>query len=228
MTAGSPILTDTGATFAAGDVGKVIVVYGADSIGVYGGLETTILSRQSTTQITLAANATNTVTAATYVYGGTVRTFELGSDGMGGAFIDLTPYDAQAVGAVTLDTQSGATGTLLSSATPDYQAVWQNYDSGAYNGIDIYSTAATSYSTLTPVGARRLASVGGVWGYPPMALADIEQACIEQVRAWLKEQQIMRTPNFDSSASGAIELRGALLPWVMRTLDLHKRLVVAV
>lgn len=228
MTAGSAVLTDTNAAFAASDVGKAIVVYGAGAVGVYGALETTILSRQSATQVTLNANAVNTVTGASYVYGGTTRTFELASDGMGGAFIDLTPYDAQSLGVVTLDTQGGATGTVLSAAAPDYQAVWQNYDNGAYNGIDIYSTASTSYSTITPVGVRRLATVTGVWGWPAMALADIEHACVEQVRAWLKESQIMRTPNFDSSPGGAIELRGALLPWVMRTLDMHRRMTVAV
>jgi hypothetical protein len=228
MTAGSAILTDTNANFQAGDVGKVIVVYGAGVLGVYAALETTILSRTSATQVTLSQNAANTVSGAAYTYGNATRTFELQSDGYGGAFVNLAPGDAQAVGAVTLDTQGGATGTLLSASTPDYQGVWQNYETGAYSGIDIYSTASTSYSTITPVGVRRLVTVSGVWGWPTPALYEIEHACVEQVKAWLKESQVMRTMNYDASATSAIEVRGALLGWVMRELDMHKRYVVAV
>lgn len=228
MTAGSAILTDAAAAFATTDVGKAIVVYGAGTLGVYAALETTILSRTSATQVTLSANAVNTVSGATYTYGGATRTFELGSDGYGGAFVNISPGDAQAIGTVTLDTQAGATGTLLSASTPDYQGVWQNYETGVYNGIDIYSTASTSYSTVLPVGVRRLVSVTGVWGWPVLALYEIEHACVEQVKAWLKENQVMRTANFDSSPSGAIETRGALLPWVMRELDMHRRMTVAV
>lgn len=228
MTAGSAILTDAAAAFAAGDVGKAIVVYGAGSQGVYAALETTILSRQSATQVTLSANAVNTVTAATYTYGGATRTFPLTSDGYGGAFINFSQGDAQALGVVTLDTQAGAVGTVLSAATPDYQGVWENYDTGTYSGIDVYSTASTSYSTLIPVGARRMVSVTGVWGWPTLALYEIEHACIEQVKVWLKENQVLRTPNFDASPTGAIEQKGALLPWVIRELNMHARFTVAV
>lgn len=227
MTAGSAVLTDANANFQTGDVGKVIVVYGAGVLGVYAALETTILSRTSATSVTLAANAANTVTGATYTYGNATRTFELQSDGYGGAFLSLSPSDAQAIGSVTLDTQAGATGTVLDGTVPDYQGVWQNFETGVYTGVDIYSTAATSYSTVLPVGVRRLATVVGVWGWPAPALYEIEHACVEQVKAWLKENQVMRTLNYDASATGAIETRGALLAWVMRELDMHKRMTVA-
>lgn len=227
MTAGSATLTDANASFQTTDVGKVIVVYGAGSTGVFAALPTTILSRTSATVVTLSANALNTVSGATYTYGNATRSFELGSDGYGGAFIDFGRTDAQAIGAVTLDTQAGASGTLLSAATPDYQGVWQNYDTGTYGGIDIYSTASTSYSTVLPIGVRRLTTVTGVWGWPAVALDDIEHACIEQVKAWMRENQVLRTPNYDASPTGAIETRGALLPWVMRLLDTHKRMTVA-
>jgi hypothetical protein len=74
MTSGSAVLTDSEANFVAGDVGKPIYVWGAyashgsDFLGV---LETTIASRQSATQVTLAATATKTAVNMPYSLGGT-------------------------------------------------------------------------------------------------------------------------------------------------------------
>jgi hypothetical protein len=66
ITNGAAILTSASGTFTAQDVGKPIRVPGAGPAA--GNLDTTILSRQSATQVTLAANASTTVTTANYIY----------------------------------------------------------------------------------------------------------------------------------------------------------------
>lgn len=66
MTNGSAVLTSASGTFSAVDVGKPIRVPGAGNAG--GNLDTTILSRQSATQVTLATNALTSVTTANYLY----------------------------------------------------------------------------------------------------------------------------------------------------------------
>lgn len=65
ITSGSPNLTATGASFAPGDVGKLISVPGAGASG--GILSTTILSYTSPTQIVLNTNAATTVSAVSKV-----------------------------------------------------------------------------------------------------------------------------------------------------------------
>jgi hypothetical protein len=67
MTASSAVLTDTNAAFTAADIGKVITVVGAGAAGV--DLSTTIASQQSTTQVTLTAAASTTVSGAMYGFG---------------------------------------------------------------------------------------------------------------------------------------------------------------
>ncbi len=69
ITSGAATLTVTAGTFAAGDVGKTIVVPGAGAAGA--DLKTTISAVGSTTSITLAANASTTLTSAskTLTYG---------------------------------------------------------------------------------------------------------------------------------------------------------------
>jgi hypothetical protein len=74
MSSGSAVLTDPGANFQVGDVGKNIIVYGAgtqtgSSVGFF--LNTTIASFGSATSVTLAANAGTTVTGAIYSYSST-------------------------------------------------------------------------------------------------------------------------------------------------------------
>ncbi len=63
----SAVLTSNTASFAAGDVGKKIAV--STNNGAVGMLVTTISSRQSATQVTLAATATANVTNATVLWG---------------------------------------------------------------------------------------------------------------------------------------------------------------
>jgi len=62
ISSGSPNLTATGASFAPGDVGKLIAVQGAGASG--GILSTTILSYTDATHVVLAANAGTAVSAA--------------------------------------------------------------------------------------------------------------------------------------------------------------------
>jgi hypothetical protein len=72
MTSGTAVLTDPNGNFpASGMAGKNIIVYMAgtqtgSSLGFF--LNTTIVSRDSATQLTLAANAGTTVTGAIYTY----------------------------------------------------------------------------------------------------------------------------------------------------------------
>lgn len=66
ITSGAAILTSASGSFTAQDVGKPIRVPGAGAAA--GNLDTTILSYQSATQVTLAANASTSVTTANYVY----------------------------------------------------------------------------------------------------------------------------------------------------------------
>ena len=67
MTNGSNILTSATATFVVGDIGKMINVTGAGVAGKP--LVTTIATRISATQVTLAINASTTVSAKTIRYG---------------------------------------------------------------------------------------------------------------------------------------------------------------
>lgn len=67
MTSSSAVLTSASASFSANDVGKLIVVAGAGATG--GDLSTTILSRQSPTQVTLSATAGTTITNSYVTYG---------------------------------------------------------------------------------------------------------------------------------------------------------------
>lgn len=74
MTAGSAVLTCASTVpFTAGDVGKVIAVYGAGPVvtGHVVPLATTIASYQSAGQVTLAAPAATSVTASEHVVWGT-------------------------------------------------------------------------------------------------------------------------------------------------------------
>lgn len=66
ITSGTAILTSASGTFAKSDEGKPIRVPGAGAAA--GNLDTTILSFQSATQVTLAANASTSVTTANYIY----------------------------------------------------------------------------------------------------------------------------------------------------------------
>lgn len=66
ITSGLAVLTSASGTFTAADQGKTIMVRGAGAAGVP--LVTTILTYTSATQVTLAANASTTVTGALYVY----------------------------------------------------------------------------------------------------------------------------------------------------------------
>ena len=180
ITAGAAVLTSASANFQASDVGKAVVVYGAGVLGPNGMLETTILSRQSATQVTLAANAVNTVSGALYVYGAVTRTFELTGDGYGNALIDFGPYFAQTISGVTIDVQGGAAGTALDPTAIDYQPIAVAEWDGLYSGIEVYSWWGVRYSTTLPWNARRLVTVTGLWGWPQVP-PDIENAVIGQV-----------------------------------------------
>ncbi len=67
ITSGAAIFTSAGASFTTADVGKRITIGRAGASNIT--FTTTILSRQSATQVTLAANAGATVTGASYGYG---------------------------------------------------------------------------------------------------------------------------------------------------------------
>lgn len=67
ITTGTAVLTSAGASFAATDVGKVVVVAGAGAAGAK--LVTTIAGYTSATQVTLTAGAGTTVSGATFFYG---------------------------------------------------------------------------------------------------------------------------------------------------------------
>ena len=76
ITASANVLTVTGASFVSGDIGKVILVPGAGTLGSYSNpsyqtLATTITGVNSSTQVTLAANASNTLSSVstTVTYG---------------------------------------------------------------------------------------------------------------------------------------------------------------
>jgi predicted peptidase/lysophospholipase L1-like esterase/chitodextrinase len=67
ITAGSSTLTRTGSNFVVGDAGKIIEIFGAGSGGT--NLTTTILTVISGTQVTLAVNASTTVSNSIIRYG---------------------------------------------------------------------------------------------------------------------------------------------------------------
>jgi hypothetical protein len=69
-TSGSPVITSASANFTSADVGKYIMIHGANgaAVGSYPVI-TTIISRQSATQVTLGANAGASVNNCPAVYG---------------------------------------------------------------------------------------------------------------------------------------------------------------
>lgn len=67
ITSGTPTLTSATASFTAGDVGKKVYVEGAGTAGAM--LATTISAYVNSTTVTLAANASTTVSGATALYG---------------------------------------------------------------------------------------------------------------------------------------------------------------
>jgi hypothetical protein len=69
ITASTSTLAATGASFTSADVGKTIAVYGAGVIGNGFAHVTTIQAVTSSTQVTLAANASTTVSGSRAVYG---------------------------------------------------------------------------------------------------------------------------------------------------------------
>lgn len=80
ITSGTNILTSATAAFISGDVGKPISVVGAGAAGPMNNLFTTIAGFTSSTQVTLTANATNTVSAAYMAYGTDNRTPFINTD----------------------------------------------------------------------------------------------------------------------------------------------------
>ncbi len=79
ITTGTAILTSATAGFNASMVGNTITVNGAGSAG--GNLVTTILSWQSLTQVTVAANASTTVSGATTTWGTANQRYGIGIAG---------------------------------------------------------------------------------------------------------------------------------------------------
>lgn len=67
ITSGTATLTSASGTFSSADIGKPIVVSGAGPAGLP--LVTTIASINSATSVVLSANASTTVSSASYVYG---------------------------------------------------------------------------------------------------------------------------------------------------------------
>jgi len=227
MTAGAAVLTSAGANFQAGDVGKAIVVYGAGVSGSTGKLETTILSRQSSTQVTLAANAANTVTGAQYVYGLVTRTFDLTGDGHGNGSLDFWPGAAQAVTSVLLDTQGGAAGTNLDASAFDYQSDPLSEPTGVYTGLTVYSWGAAQFSLATPWGVTRQAQVTGLWGYPQVP-PDVENAVIGQVLDNLNAsyRQLSNSPIAGDIPEPGTVRRSGMNAQLRSTMDMYKRWVV--
>ena len=86
MTAGQAVLTSTRNPFTAGMVGFPVMVGGAGQSGAT--LTTSVLSFQSPGQVTLAANASTTVTAAAVVGAGDMATLERAADDFATKFPD--------------------------------------------------------------------------------------------------------------------------------------------
>jgi hypothetical protein len=229
MTAGSPVLTSATANFVVGDVGKLVVVYGAGNLGFIGKLETTILSRQSATQVTLAANAANTVSGAQYVYGAVARVVEMTGDGYGNGWINFAPGVAQTVSGVLLDTQGGQAGTALDPAAFDYQVEPLGEQAGVYNALRVYSWGAAQFSLATPWGINRQATVTGLWGYPVVP-PDIELAVIGQVIDNLNNSYriVSNTPiPGDSFEPSTPNRRSGMNAQLRSTMDQYKYWTVA-
>lgn len=227
MTAGSAVLTSASANFVTGDVGKAIVVYGAGVAGSLGKLETTILSRSSATNVTLADAAVNTVTNAQYVYGASTRTFTMTGDGYGNGSVDFYPGAAQMITTATIDTQGGAAGTILDPAAFDYQADPLSEPAGVYSGLTVYSWGALQFSLATPWGITRQAQVSGIWGYPQVP-PDVENAVIGQVLDNLNASYRILSNNpipGDIPDPGTVR-RSGMNAQLRSTMDMYKRWTV--
>jgi hypothetical protein len=94
VTSGSPTLTSATAAFTAQDAGKAIRIYGAGPSGQ--DLVTTILSYTNSTTVTLATNASSTITGDTIVYGtdnvpAIQAAIDAANDGGGDAVVIIPP-----------------------------------------------------------------------------------------------------------------------------------------
>lgn len=121
-TNGSAVITSASANFVTADVGKSIMINGANGT-TSTPLITTILSRQSATQVTLNANAGATATNCQAVYGTDDTTAINNAVTAAGDYAKANQFFAEVVfGAKTYMLTSGPTQTGNGTSTPTFNS----------------------------------------------------------------------------------------------------------
>ncbi len=193
ITSGAAILTSaTGAVFKSTDVGKVIVVSGAGVAGAP--LKTTILTFTSSTQVTLNANASTSVTTANIVWGtddtaaiqsAILAAYDALSGNVyfpNGIYIINGAMQTSIDGAIPnsqlyirhgLDTQPGRRSiTLQGESSPQIPVFNASVN---WNGAILYSTfATTSGSVQSVLGGIGASGSSAGFGFTDTYLKDIQ------------------------------------------------------
>jgi hypothetical protein len=167
ITSGAAILTSAKGRFRAADVGAAITVSGAGVAGAT--LTTTILTYTSATQVTLASNASTTVTNATATWdfqAGTQATLKLrvsnafNAESSGPFLLGLTEPDTP-----TLALQAG--GTKMEALTRSAKVTRIRTATGAESNASPQSVTVTPTTTdkLRVTLANDVESGSDAWGY---------------------------------------------------------------
>lgn len=151
ITTGTNVLNVTGGVFSTNDIGKAIIVGGAGAAGAV--LATTISGRNSSTQVTLTANASTTVTNQGITYG-TDNSTALQSAldaARGGRLMIERPTNGYALASqVSITPSSGSQVFLSILGSGSFNAFrW----AGA-NGTAVFRTLGHKRSRVETVGLR--------------------------------------------------------------------------
>lgn len=161
-TAGSPTVTCTSANWKSSDVGKMVVLY-TDATNITD-LQTTILTVNSGTSITLADNSPVTLTSGILVYGtdntvplqtaidalfsqggGTLQ-FGNGIYMIGGVPVNRTPYERS-----VLTFPVGDTSQSTNAVTYVLRGVSPQYEQTFYRSTDVATNGTIFYCASTPI-----------------------------------------------------------------------------
>jgi hypothetical protein len=176
ITSGTAILTSATGAFVTADTGKAITVAGAGPAG--GLLTTTILSYTSATQVTLATNASTTVSGANYSYSRAVDVGQIGRLTQDLAFISrgsrgflFSTFAAEAP-ALQITQASGGSATAygLQISQNSAAAALQLSQNAAATGLNISQSGAGVGLVLSQNGANHGMQINqnsggsGFWG----------------------------------------------------------------
>lgn len=149
---------------------------------------------------------------------GAVRTFEV-ELGFDGGFVSLSPYDAQAVSQVQIDTDQATAVTLSSNE-------WRLWPRPNRNGVFQAIRIVPLSRSLGPINYRNVqVKVTGTWGFATVP-ADVQMACKVAVGIALRRDVAAFSTVFKLD-EGNIDRPEALPSSVRSMLDPYCRMLIS-